>query len=127
VFCLVRTAGDPFHPDTPDPWSDSPAVRSSAQVHDERFRVCVALQAQYMYDTFGKFAATIPSVHMLMYLQAHHLDLDFYDAKFSPGAYMRTHEEHLERWHGEEPHFDRCSMASARHERKTNGILFTNV
>ena len=92
--------GGPFHPDTPGPWNDSPRVRRSAQVHDAQFRECVALQAQYMYETFGKFPATIPSVYILMYLQAHHLDLEFYDAKFAPGAYLRTHREHLARWHG---------------------------
>ena len=91
--------GGPFHPDTPGPWSDSPGVRASAQVHDARFRACVALQAQYAYDTFGKFPATIPSTYILMYLQAHHLDLDFYDHKFTPGAYLATHAEHLHRWH----------------------------
>jgi len=91
--------GGPFHPDTPGPWSDSPGVRASAQVHDARFRACVALQAQYAYDTFGKFPATIPSTYILMYLQAHHLDLDFYDRKFAPGAYLATHAEHLHRWH----------------------------
>jgi hypothetical protein len=92
--------GGPFHPNTPGPWTDSPRVRSSAQVHDGWFRECVALQAQYMYETFGKFPATIPSVYILMYLQAHHLDLDFYDAKFAPGSYLRTHRDHLARWHG---------------------------
>jgi hypothetical protein len=93
--------GGPFHSATPGPWNDSPRVRSSAQFHDARFRECVALQAQYMYETFGKFPATIPSVYILMYLQAHHLDLSFYDAKFAPGAYLRTHRDHLARWHGE--------------------------
>ena len=94
--------GGPFHPDTPGPWNDSPRVRSSARFHDERFRECVALQAQYMYETFGKFPATIPSVYILMYLQAHHLDLDFYDQKFSPGAYLPTHRQHLQRWEGQD-------------------------
>jgi hypothetical protein len=61
----------------------------------------VALQAQYMFDVFGKFPATVPSVFVLMYLQAHHLDLDFYDAKFEAGAYLDTHREHFERWHAE--------------------------
>jgi len=92
--------GGPFHAETPGPWNESPRVRSSAQFHDAHFRECVALQAQYMYETFGKFPATVPSVYILMYLQAHHLDLDFYDAKFAPGAYLRTHKEHLARWHG---------------------------
>jgi hypothetical protein len=34
------------------------------------------------------------------YVQAQHIDLDFYDRFFKPGAYLRTHAEHLERWHG---------------------------
>jgi hypothetical protein len=93
--------GGPFHPGTPGPWKESPRIRSSARPFDPRFRECIALQAQYMFDTFGKFPATVPSVLVLMYLQAHHLDLDFYDKKFAPGAYLSTHREHLKRWHTE--------------------------
>ncbi len=92
--------GGPFHPETPGPWKDSPKVRASAQIHDERFKRLVALQAQYMFDTFGKFPATVPSIYILMYLQAHHLDLDYYDHYFKPGAYLQTHADHFARWHG---------------------------
>ena len=92
--------GGPFNPDTPGPFKDSPGVRGSALVHDERFRECVALQAQYIFDTFGKFPATVPSIFHITYLQAHHLDLDFYDEKFEPGAYLDTHKRHMHRWHG---------------------------
>jgi hypothetical protein len=94
--------GGPFHPDTPGPWKDSHKVRSAAQVHDERFRECVALQAQYLYDTFGKFPGTVPSMFVIMYLQAHHIDLDFYDTFYKPGAYLRTHAAHMDRWHSKE-------------------------
>ncbi|WP_376796444.1 hypothetical protein [Thermogemmatispora sp.] len=100
-FCERKFGpGGPFHPDTPGPWKESRKVRSSAQVHDERFRACVALQAQYLFDTFGKFPATVPTIFILMYLQAHHLDLEYYDRLFEPGAYLRTHAEHLQTWHG---------------------------
>jgi hypothetical protein len=92
--------GGPFNRDTPGAWTDSPGVRGSAQVHDERFKACVTTQAQYVYDTFGKFPATVPSLMILNYVQAHHLDLDFYDRFFNPGAYLRTHAEHMQRWHG---------------------------
>jgi hypothetical protein len=34
-----------------------------------------------------------------MYVQAHHLDLEFYDHYFKPGAYLTTHKEHMKRWH----------------------------
>lgn len=91
--------GGPFNARTPGPWKDSAKVRSSAQVHTEEFKACVSLMAQYIYDTFGKFPATIPSVFSLMYLQAHHLDLDFYDHHFEAGGYLETHARHMERWH----------------------------
>jgi len=95
--------GGPFHPDTPGPWKDTPAVRRSAQVHDERFKRLVALQAQYMFDTFGKFPATVPSVYILMYLQAQHIDTEYYDKLFTPGAYLPTHARHHATWHGGDP------------------------
>ncbi len=31
---------------------------------------------------------------------SHHLDLEYYDKLFDPGAYLYTHAEHLSRWHG---------------------------
>lgn len=60
--------GGPHNADTPGAWTESALVRSSAQMHDERFRECVAIQAQYLYDTFGKFPATVPSLMILNYL-----------------------------------------------------------
>ena len=91
--------GGPFHRETPGPWKDSPRVRSAAQVHSEEFRDCVALQAQYIYDSFGKFPGTVPSIFAITYLQAHHLDLEFYDHFYNPGAYLESHAEHMTRWH----------------------------
>lgn len=93
--------GGPFHPATPGPWRDSRSVRSVAQVHSERFRECVALQAQYVYDKFGKFPGTVPSMFLIMYIQAHHLDVDFYDEFYKPGAYLKTHVRHMAQWHPE--------------------------
>jgi hypothetical protein len=94
--------GGPFHPDTPGPWKDSSKVRSAAQIHDERFRECIATQAQYVYDTFGKFPGTVPSMFLIMYLQAHHIDLEFYDEFYKPGAYLKTHATHMARWHADD-------------------------
>lgn len=92
--------GGPHHPDTPGPWLDSREVRSAAAPHDEVQREIVTLQAQYLYDTFGKFPATVPTIFILMYLQTHHLDIEYYDRLFKPGAYLKNHAEHFERWHG---------------------------
>jgi len=91
--------GGPFHRDTPGAWTDSPGVRGSAQVHDERFKELISLEAQYVLDTFGKFPGTVPTLFILNYVQAHHLDLEFYDRFFTENAYLRTHAEHMQRWH----------------------------
>jgi hypothetical protein len=94
--------GGPFHPETPGPWRDAKKIRSAARIHDESFRECVALQAQYVYDTFGKFPGTVPSMFLNTELQAHHIDLDFYDRFYKPGSYLKTHASHMERWHPDE-------------------------
>jgi hypothetical protein len=92
--------GGVYNPNTPGAWSDSPKVRSSAKPYSEEFKECVALQAQYIYDTYGKFPATIPSIFLDMYIQAQHIDLDFYDHYFKPEvAYLTTHKEHIRKWH----------------------------
>jgi len=93
--------GGPFHPDTPGVWKNSRKVRSAAQIHDEKFRECVALQAKYVFETFGKFPGTVPSMFLIMYLQAHHLDLEFYDEFYKPGAYLNTHATHIAHWHAD--------------------------
>jgi hypothetical protein len=91
--------GGVYNPATAGAWSDSTKVRGSANPYTEEFKECVALQAQYIYDTYGKFPATVPSIFILTYVQAQHLDLDFYDHYFKPGSYLTTHKEHMKRWH----------------------------
>ena len=79
-------------------------VRGSANPITEEIKECAALQAQYIYDTYGKFPATIPSIFLLTYLQAQHIDLDFYDHFFNPGAYLSTHKNHMRKWHNNSSH-----------------------
>jgi hypothetical protein len=46
--------------------------------------------------------AALPLVEDLVVLdhvQARHLDLDFDDRFSRPGAHLRTHGEHVQRWH----------------------------
>jgi hypothetical protein len=93
--------GGPFHAETPGPWRESPRVRGAGKVHDDAFKDCVTTMAQYTFDTFGKFPGTVPSLLVLMYLQAHHLELGFYDTHFGAGAYLDTHANHMKRWHPE--------------------------
>ena len=91
--------GGPFHPETPGPWKDTSKVRAAAVKQTDEFKECVAMTAQYVFDRFGRFPGTVPTIYVLTYLQAHHLDLEFYDHYFKPGAYLKTHSQHMARWH----------------------------
>jgi hypothetical protein len=91
--------GGPFNAATPGPYRDNGKIRGSAAMHNEQFVDCVTTMAQYVYDRFGKFPGTVPTMHVLMYLQAHHLELGYYDKYFSPGAYLHTHALHDALWH----------------------------
>ena len=92
--------GGPFHRDTPGPWRDTPGVRASAAPHDARFKEMLTVQASYVDETFGKFPGTVPTVWIMNYLQAQHIDTEFYDTLFTPGAYLPTHRDHRRTWHG---------------------------
>jgi hypothetical protein len=91
-------AGGPFNAGTPGPYRENAQVRGSAALHGDALVDCVTAMADYVLDTFGRFPATVPPIHVLTYLQAHRLDLGFYDTDFAPGAYLRTHAEHDRNW-----------------------------
>lgn len=91
--------GGPFNLGTAGYYKETAKVRSSAQKHSDEFIECITLQAQYIYDTFGKFPATVPSVFVATYLQAQHIDVEFYDIFYAKGAYLETHAKHMANWH----------------------------
>jgi hypothetical protein len=91
--------GGVYNPETPGPWSESDRIRGAAQPYTEEFKECVAHQAQYILDTFGKFPGSVPTLFIMNYVQAQHIDTDFYDRFFKPGAYLGTHSDHLRVWH----------------------------
>jgi hypothetical protein len=91
--------GGPFHPETPGAWSESAAIRASAEPYSDEFKACVTLQCDYTLETWGKFPGTVPSVWVMNVLQAQHIDVDFYDRFFRDGAVLDTHRSHFQVWH----------------------------
>ena len=53
----------------------------------------------YVYDTYGRFPAFSDPMFLRFMVQAHHLDLDFYDHYYPPGAYTEAHKNHFKLWH----------------------------
>ncbi len=56
----------------------------------------------YIWETYGRFPATLDPMMMNIWLQAHHLETDFYDRYYPQGAYPEGIRRHMEEWHGGE-------------------------
>ncbi|MEX2535332.1 MAG: hypothetical protein WD273_06980 [Trueperaceae bacterium] len=95
-----------YDPGRPGPWKDGERVQRSVTPYGDEFVDCMSEVAQYVLDTYGKFPATQPTIAMTCYAQAHHIDTEFYDQHYREGAYLETHAEHLDRWHGSMPRVD---------------------
>jgi hypothetical protein len=74
-------------------------VKKTVSPYSTEFVDCMAEVAQYIYDKFGKFPGTRSTIMLPGFVQAHHLDTDFYDRHYNEGAYLYTHAQHMERWH----------------------------
>src|SRR3984893_923356 len=84
----------------PTPYTMSDAAYRDAiiEVTDEGI-ACTKATCNYIHDTYGRFPATVDAMHLMWFMQSHHLDLDFYAKYFRPGACGPTHLAHMERWH----------------------------
>jgi hypothetical protein len=91
-----------YDPSTPGAWRDAPAVKKGVTPYSEEFVDCLGEVAQYVYDTYGKFPNTITTMVLTGYVQAVHLDTDFYDTNYQRGSYLETHADHMERWHADD-------------------------
>ena len=89
-----------YAPDAAGPWRDSGAVKRSVAPYSEEFVDCLSSVAQYIYDKHGKFPGIRSTMVLPGFVQAHHLDTDFYDAHYRDGAYLATHAGHMQGWHG---------------------------
>ena len=69
--------------------------------YSEKLVQCVKDICTYIYETYGRFPSHLPAMALSSYwVQAHHLDLDFYDRFYAAGAYTETQAGHMEAWHG---------------------------
>lgn len=63
---------------------------------------CTKDICNYIYETYGRFPAHVDAMFVPgVWVQAHHLDLDYYDQFYQEG-YSETQANHQNIWHGEE-------------------------
>jgi hypothetical protein len=60
---------------------------------------CVKDICNYIYDTYDRFPAHVDAMHVPgIWVQVHHLDLEYYDKLFKHG-YSGTQRDHQQLWH----------------------------
>ena len=64
---------------------------------------CTKAVCRYIEQTYGRFPASVDTMHLMRFMQAHHLDPDYYRKFFHSGALSPTHAAHMAAWHGDAP------------------------
>jgi hypothetical protein len=60
---------------------------------------CTKAICNYVHDAYGRFPGGTDAMHLMWVMQAHHIDTDYYDRLFGPGAYGPAHAAHMATWH----------------------------
>lgn len=94
--------GGAYDPAVAGPWKHSAEVKRSVEPYSDEFIDCLGEIAQYVYDKHGKFPGTVTTLVLPGFVQAQHIDTEFYDARYQPGAYLEVHADHMQRWHGQD-------------------------
>jgi hypothetical protein len=97
AFMAVKWAA--FEDDVPKPYKEPDRVVSAVpRPHPDTVEL-VKSYCQYCVDTYGRFPVYIDPMYQRLTCQAQHVDPDFYDLYYPPGALTGQHLGHFDRWH----------------------------
>ena len=83
------------------PWRSADVARAVPRPSDEAIEATKTL-CNYIWDTYGRFPATIDPFLTTVWYQACHLDVEFYDRYYPEEAVPRHIRDHMRVWHGTE-------------------------
>jgi hypothetical protein len=104
VMAFLELKRDGVHraqvgPDVPGAWKDPRQVQASIPDFSEPCIEAVIAYCEYIHERYGRFPANFGPMRTTLAHQAHHLDLEFYDRFYNPGAYTATQRDHDCTWH----------------------------
>ena len=82
----------------PIPYRSPEVPRAVARPSEEAVQATKTL-CRYVWDTYGRFPATIDPFVMTVWYQAAHLDVDFYDRYYPPESLPPHVRSHMHEWH----------------------------
>ncbi len=85
--------------DVPKPYkSPESVVQAIPRPHEDTVELVKAF-CQYCIDTYGRFPVYVDPMYQRLTVQSQHLDPDFYEEFYPPGAISNQHVNHFSRWH----------------------------
>lgn len=82
-------------------WRDPERVAAAARPPGPHAIDATIAYCEYVHRRYGRFPAYQPPFRTVCGFQASHVDPEFYDRHYRPGALSATQREHLARWHPE--------------------------
>ncbi len=74
-------------------WQDGASVQAEVPGYSAQAIAATIAYCEYVYNRYGRFPANSGPFRSILAYQAHHLDLDFYDAFYKPGSYTATQQQ----------------------------------
>ncbi|MEX2423944.1 MAG: hypothetical protein WD990_08195, partial [Acidimicrobiia bacterium] len=94
VYADRKFGSDGVYSSADGPWKEAKAIKSGVEPYSDEFVACLGEVAQYIYDAEGRFPVAPATIVVSGVVQAVHIDTDFYDTHFQPGAYLPSHRDH---------------------------------
>jgi len=88
-----------YTPGGATPFKNVDAMLKAIPRPDDDVIQCAKDICNYIYGTYGQFPGTVESMHAGLFLQAQHIDTEFYDTYYRDGAYTEMHKAHDALWH----------------------------
>ena len=80
-------------------WKDPQYAQDKIIKYSQKTIDAVVAYCSYVYERYGRFLGSFGPLRNLMAFQVHHIDTEFYDRHYAPGAYHEKHTEHFRSWH----------------------------
>jgi hypothetical protein len=97
AFMAVKWAA--FDDEVPKPYkAPDRVVDAVPRPHPDTVEL-VKHYCQYAFETYGRFPVYLDPMYQRLTVQAQHVDADFYERYYRPGALTSQHLRHFERWH----------------------------
>jgi hypothetical protein len=101
VDAFLEVKWSQYGPDIPKAYKAPDSVITHIHRPDDETIELVKDYCQYVHDTYGRFPAYIDPMYQRLTCQAQHVDPDFYEEHYPPGALTGQHLGHFRRWHPE--------------------------